>query len=148
MEGSLVHIFCQSEKPRGNIFFFFLFFFKLSPCKSDFTVGLRNHIDVIDILNWRIYEISVSPHRLLSNYRTKSFSTNKFWGESCFQCRGEGTTVARREAFILVRWAVVEDRAFILVKVSQKRSAKKKTASEDQFERWNYKSRWWRIVRQ
>lgn len=78
LEGSLVYIFCQSEKPRGNIFFFFFFFFKLSPCKSDFTVGLRNHIDVIDILNGRIYEISVSPHRLLSDYRTKSFSTNKF----------------------------------------------------------------------
>ena len=147
MEGSLVHIFCQSEKPRGNIFFFFFFFFKLSPCKSDFTVGLRNHIDVIDILNWRIYEISVSPHRLLSDYRTKSFSTNKFWGESCLQCRGEGTTVARREAILIPR-AVVEDRAFTLVKVSQKRSAKKKTASEDQFERSIYKSRWWRVVRQ
>ena len=34
----------------GNIFFFFFFFFKLSPCKSDFTVGLRNYIDIIDIL--------------------------------------------------------------------------------------------------
>ena len=51
LEGSLVHIFCQSEKLRGSIFFFFFFSFKLSPCKSDFTVGLRNHIDVIDILN-------------------------------------------------------------------------------------------------
>lgn len=76
--GSLVHLFCQSEKLRGNIFFFFFFFFKLSPCKSDFTVGLRNHTDIIDILKLRIYEISVSPHRLLSDYRTEAFSTNKF----------------------------------------------------------------------